>query len=161
MKDNQHLPKLTNVHISFDPKDIPASSKLFKLANENYSTGSPWSIRGFEEDLNMAHAHYGTVLFDQECIGFLSYHNILGEAEITNFVVAKKFQRQGIALKLLQSCLEKLSAENVEQVFLEVRESNQSAIQLYQKSGFIKIGTRKNYYAQPKENALMMQLTLK
>lgn len=161
MKYNQNLPKLTNVHISFDPKDVPASNKLFELANENYSTGSPWTIHGFEEDLKIPHAHYGTILFDKECIGFLGYHTILGEAEITNFVVAKKFQRQGIALNLLQSCLEKMSTENVEQVFLEVRESNQSAIQLYKKSGFIKLGKRKNYYAQPKENALIMQLTLK
>ncbi|MBM6615547.1 ribosomal protein S18-alanine N-acetyltransferase [Desemzia sp. RIT804] len=134
---------------------------MFELANKNYSTGSPWSVLGFEEDLKTAQAHYGIVLFNNRCIGFIGYHSILGEAEITNFVIAKQFQRQGTALKLLQRCLEKLNTENVEQVFLEVRESNQNAIQLYQKCGFQKIGIRKNYYTQPIENALIMQLAFK
>ncbi|MFL2099501.1 ribosomal protein S18-alanine N-acetyltransferase [Desemzia sp. FAM 23991] len=161
MKDNQDLSRFGDVHLSFEPTDIPPPNKLFELANENYSTGSPWSVSGFAEDLKTAHAYYGMVLSDKECVGFVGYHSLLGEAEITNFVVAKNFQRRGIALRLLRSCLEKLSAEKVEQVFLEVRESNQSAIGLYQKSGFMNIGTRKNYYAQSKENAVIMQLTLK
>lgn len=148
------------MRISFDPKDVPDSSQLFDLTNENYTTGSPWSVNGFEEDLKSVHAHYGMVLLEQKCIGFIGYHNVFGEAEITNFVVAKKFQRQGIASQLLQCCLEKWCVEKVEQVFLEVRESNQSAIQLYKKMGFITIGTRKQYYKQPIENALIMQLTL-
>jgi ribosomal-protein-alanine N-acetyltransferase len=61
---------------------------------------------------------------------------------------------------LLQAALEELGGKDVRQVFLEVRESNLAAQRLYGGLGFRPIGQRPNYYRSPRENGLVLCLTL-
>lgn len=143
-----------------DKKTLSAE-ELFQLAEQSYTTGSPWSRASFEQDLNHPQAEYFIVTTNKELIGYIGYHRILDEAEIMNVVVSKQFQQQGIASQMMKQHLEKLTAEQVSQVFLEVRKSNQPAVKLYQKYQFAVIGERKNYYAAPQEDALIMQMKIK
>lgn len=155
--DNQQLGK---VRFSFEPEEGVEPAELFRLADESYLTRSPWSIDGFAEDMKSEHAYYGLAMNDEGCIGYMGYHLLFDEAEITNFVIEKNFQQQGIATRLLQAGLKQLKKKECKKIFLEVRESNQPAIRLYENNGFVRLGIRKNYYHEPEENAIIMQLTL-
>lgn len=83
------------------------------------------------------------------------------ELDILNFGVLKKYRRQGIGSLLLNGLLERASVMRVESIWLEVRESNSEALNLYQKKGFSLIRMRKNFYTQPSENALVLKLDAK
>lgn len=75
------------------------------------------------------------------------------EREILNFAVAAEFRRLGIGFKLLQH-----EAARGTTVFLEVRENNPAALQLYKKIGFIELFRRRDYYDNPVESAIVMRL---
>jgi ribosomal-protein-alanine acetyltransferase len=74
------------------------------------------------------------------------------EVEVLNLAVDPQFRRQGIATQLLRSIRSR-------HVFLEVRESNRAARNLYQKLGFVEIGRRERYYDDPEETAIVMRLS--
>jgi ribosomal protein S18 acetylase RimI-like enzyme len=75
------------------------------------------------------------------------------EREILNLAVARDFRRLGIASRLLRGELRRTA-----NVFLEVRESNSAAIQLYKNAGFIEISRRRDYYDTPVESAIVMRM---
>lgn len=103
----------------------------------------------------------GTVaVLEGRIVGFLisrqtlaSVENIPAEREILNLAVLPSYRRVGIASALLQ---EELSHDAV--FFLEVRESNAAARELYRRHGFQEIGHRKNYYQYPPETAIVMRM---
>uniref|UniRef100_UPI00359F6AE1 GNAT family N-acetyltransferase n=1 Tax=Jeotgalibaca porci TaxID=1868793 RepID=UPI00359F6AE1 len=74
--------------------------------------------------------------------------------------VLSSYKRQGIGEKLLQSLVAHGKEKGVENFILEVRISNEPAIALYKKYGFVEIDIRKNYYEQPVEDAYIFQLNL-
>lgn len=86
--------------------------------------------------------------------------NLCKEADLLNFGVTEKFQKQGIGNSLFEKGRLLLSDSDVKSIWLEVRESNTPAIRFYQKKGFKGIQIRKNFYSQPVENALLMKLRL-
>jgi ribosomal-protein-alanine acetyltransferase len=97
---------------------------------------------------------------DGQIAGFLSSRQLLpgtaaqpAEREILNLAVRPQYRGLGIATKLLQNELQQKATH-----FLEVRESNAAARQLYRKLGFIEIGRRPNYYSFPLEAAIVMQM---
>jgi [ribosomal protein S18]-alanine N-acetyltransferase len=88
-------------------------------------------------------------------LGFLIAHRIDAEWELENIAVAPAARRQGVATRLLSALLAHVRAENGSAIFLEVRESNQTARRLYEKAGFEETGVRKNYYSAPQEDAVL------
>jgi ribosomal-protein-alanine acetyltransferase len=82
------------------------------------------------------------------------------EAEILNLAVRLENRRRGEGKKLIGKLLEEYRRLGVSHVFLEVRESNASAITFYGQWGFHATGRRKGYYQEPKEDALVMELRL-
>jgi ribosomal-protein-alanine acetyltransferase len=92
--------------------------------------------------------------------GFLVAHHLHPEWELENLVVAPDFRRKGLARKLFTALLARARETNSEQVFLEVRESNQAARALYARLGFEESGRRKLYYANPHEDAILYRLAL-
>lgn len=81
------------------------------------------------------------------------------EAEIETIAVRGSSRRGGAARALLHALFEQMNHARVETVRLEVRRSNAAAIALYRSSGFVDAGTRSRYYADPVEDALLMQRT--
>ena len=79
-----------------------------------------------------------------------------GEAEILTLAVERDVRRRGIGRALLMSFLGRESGR----VWLEVRESNEAARQLYRHLGFVETGRRRAYYSSPPEDAVVMQLTI-
>lgn len=93
-------------------------------------------------------------------VAYVAFSVIAGEMEILNIAVHPFHRRKGLARLLLADVLETCRAEKVEQGFLEVRRSNTGAIDLYEKFGFIQVGTRKNYYPDNNEDALLYRLDI-
>ncbi|MEE0064153.1 MAG: ribosomal protein S18-alanine N-acetyltransferase, partial [Acutalibacteraceae bacterium] len=77
-------------------------------------------------------------------------------AYITNVAVSEKFRRRGIAEKLLEEAERGAIKRGCVLITLEVRASNDPAKALYKKRGFKEVGTRKNFYSDPREDAEIM-----
>lgn len=117
----------------------------------------PWSEAAFlDELLSNAVAKYLVVECDNHAIGYVGVWRILDEGHITNIAIHPSFQRNGIARELLKVLMRDLEEENITKVTLEVRASNESAINLYHQFGFKKAGIRKGYYEDNKEDAIIM-----
>lgn len=136
----------------YHPTEISNTAQQILNILEAVYDISPWSIKFIEKDLLTESSQYFLVEEDKQLIGFLAVQEMMSEIEITNLAVHPEFQGQKIATQLL----EKLS-DFSGTLFLEVRESNQPAIQLYEKFGFEVYHQRKNYYSQPKEDAILMR----
>jgi ribosomal-protein-alanine N-acetyltransferase len=91
---------------------------------------------------------------------FLIAHKIDTEWELENIVVAEAARRRGVGARLLSEFISHARAERGSAIFLEVRESNQSARALYRKAGFDEAGLRKSYYSHPPEDAILCRLRL-
>ena len=92
--------------------------------------------------------------------GYLIGRDAAGSGEILNLAVDPDHRRRGIARALLDRGLAELARRGADEVFLEVRESNASAQQLYRGAGFRPVGVRADYYRQPREDALVLRLGL-
>lgn len=122
----------------------------------------PWSQKIYETTLANKDTLY--LLAEEDTpdgkvlVGMCGLQNILGEADISNVAVKQEFRRQGIAEKLLGRLLEEGRRQGIYAFTLEVRSSNEAAIKLYEKYGFVTEGIRKRFYEKPVEDALIMWL---
>lgn len=98
------------------------------------------------------------VYFDEKVHGYAILNTVLDESELFRIAVTSNSRRQNIANILLEKLVERSRQKNIAKIHLEVRQSNISAINLYKKNGFLPVGTRKNYYSDPKEDAILMTL---
>lgn len=132
------------------------AQQLFDLAERAYQFQAPWTVAQFFDDLYNPYSHYLILLDEnQQMVGYLGFQQLFEELEITNLVVAKTQQKQGLGKRLL-SHLEQTLAPEVEQLLLEVRVSNLQAQNLYLRREFEIISRRVNYYQHPVEDALIM-----
>ena len=121
---------------------------------DNFSM--PWSRQSFLSSIYNTNHIYLVAEQQQQILGYCGVWGIVGEGQITNVSVKKTFQRQGVASVLLATCFEKGKDMGLASYTLEVRESNLSAIALYEKFGFERVGVRKNFYEKPREHAIIM-----
>jgi ribosomal-protein-alanine N-acetyltransferase len=80
------------------------------------------------------------------------------EAELESIGVEAARQRRGVGTRLLEALAGELLGAGAEELFLEVRASNQRALGLYRRAGFVETGRRARYYADPVEDAVLMAL---
>jgi len=93
-------------------------------------------------------------------VGFLIGRIAADEFEILNMAVSGAHRRNGIGSKLLESALEFSRNASCARAYLEVRASNEPAIALYARHGFIEFSRRARYYRDPVEDALLLSLSL-
>lgn len=125
---------------------------------ENSSFTIPWSKKSFEDELKNKNAVYFVAVSDDTVMGYLGMWKIIDEADITNIAVSPQFRRSGVATLLLEHLIDYCKENNLMRITLEVRKSNTAAINLYEKFGFKNIGMRKAYYADNREDALIMDI---
>lgn len=124
-------------------------------ALESQCIPEPWSFDSFRSETQKPGGIVLAAVSDAgEIVGLVTACCILDEAEITNVAVHPDCRRQGVAGLLLEALFQEIGKA---EVFLEVRESNASAIALYQKYGFRQVGVRKRFYCEPVEDAVLMK----
>lgn len=121
----------------------------------------PWSENSLKDHLISPHCGGAVAKENGVLCGYALTTLVAGEGEILRIGILPPFRRRGMGSKLLSFCLEKGKKEGAKAFFLEVREGNLAARNLYEKIGFLQSGVRKDYYASPKENAVLYQITLK
>ena len=130
------------------------------VAIERRSFGDPWSEASFREALNSSWTFVLVAQTGRGVAGYLVGREAAGTGEVLNLAVAPEFRRRGVGDALLQEGLVAFRHNGVDEVFLEVRESNSSARALYARHGFRPVGQRSAYYRNPKEDALVLRLEL-
>lgn len=131
------------------------------LVLERRAYAFPWSATNFSACL---HAQYSAWVVQEasELVAYGIYSVAVGEATILNLCVSPTHQRRGLGQQLLLFLLAAAKTEQAQEVFLEVRQSNQAARALYESLGFNQYAERKNYYpgVGGRENALLYCKTL-
>lgn len=116
----------------------------------------PWSKQSLEEELNNETSLFLVAKEENEVIGYIGMSIVIDEGYIFNVAVRESYRNKGVATALINELVTYSKKNNFSFITLEVRESNLPAISLYSKFGFIKAGERKDYYSNPKENAILM-----
>ena len=135
--------------------DIP---KILEI--ENVSFSDPWEERSFNQVLDQENKYFFVEEIDSKLAGYVVFETVFDEGHITNLAVAKPFQRKGVASRFLEKMIDLARSLKIKDIFLEVRESNKAAAQLYSKFGFREVGKRKGYYPKANEDALILKLSL-
>ena len=116
-----------------------------------------WSKSSFYDEMsNNLAKYYSAKTQDGELVGYAGVWHIIDEGHITTIAVKKEFLRQHIGEAIIVKILEDCYKAGIKYLTLEVRESNIPAISLYKKYGFESLGTRKGYYQDNNEDALIM-----
>ena len=142
--------------------DVDVSMADDVLFIETNSRALPWS-RAMVEDAFEGMGRVLGIKAEGRLVGYLSYRVTFDEAEVMNIAVLPEFRRRGLAASMMNAYHDKARASGAASSFLEVRASNVSALGLYEKLGYVRAGTRKNYYPLPeggREDAIVMQRNL-
>ena len=121
----------------------------------------PWSENGLREELESENNLFLAAVEGETVVGYVGCQTVLDEGYITNVAVSPLQRRKGIAAKLLAELRAQAEEKELSFVTLEVRASNVPAIALYEGAGYVPVGTRRNFYSAPKEDALLMTCFLK
>ncbi len=126
-------------------------------ALEKLCFSDPWSVEAIEPELTNPLSLWLVALEGDRLAGYVGSQTVMEESDMMNIAVHPDFRRQGIAEKLVQELVAALNDRGSQSLALEVRASNEPAIALYNKLGFQQVGLRKNYYRNPKEDALILK----
>jgi [ribosomal protein S18]-alanine N-acetyltransferase len=125
--------------------------------------GGLWTLDGYQREIDSPNSDLLVLLSKESLLsaqpfvaGFACLWAIVDEAHITIVAVHPNYQRQSLGQTLLLALLHSAHQRGLERATLEVRISNQSALNLYQKFGFKVAGSRKAYYEDTGEDALIL-----
>ena len=140
---------------ALEKKDAPCIAKIEK---ECFSTP-------FKEDDILGYIespiwHFLVAKRGEVVLGYISFTIIIDECQIVNVATSHDFRKMGIGSRLIEAFLDYIKQKEVKLAYLEVRESNLPAINLYKKYGFLESGISKNHYSKPTENAILMNKEL-
>jgi len=123
---------------------------------------TPWSVNSLRYEIDNKESSLKVAVRDDKVIGYVCIRTLLDITHVMKVTVLPDYRQSGIGSALLSDSLKNLISlkSDVEYVTLEVRESNNAAIKLYNKFGFKKSGRRKNYYKNPSEDGIIMQLDI-
>ena len=125
-------------------------------ALEKQCFSDPWSENSVASELENPLSLRLIAEEDGAVCGYVGSQTVLDETDMMNIAVHPDCRRKGIAAALITELVSRLKARGSRVLRLEVRESNFSAIALYEALGFTQLGLRQNYYRNPKENALIL-----
>ena len=135
-----------------DPDHVPQVAYL-----ETVCFHDPWSEKSIASELDNTLSLWLVAVEGEEVIGYVGSQTVLGWTDMMNVVVHPDHRRKGVGEKLVTALEEALKKQESTCLTLEVRASNEPAKALYEKLGFAEVGRRKNYYRNPKEDALIMR----
>ena len=136
--------------IKLTSNDINYIEQIFNLEKEIFKS-SAFNKSYLDTLIKGNNSFIYVYLIDDKVSGYLMILDSIDVYEILAIATIEEYRNKGIAQKLLNKIKTK-------DIFLEVRESNQVAINFYKKNKFKEISVRKNYYSEPNENAIIMKL---
>lgn len=137
------------------PEDVPEVVKIERL-----SFSTPWSETSFYNEVYNRFCIAKVAELDRVIVGYVCVRRIVDEGHLHDLAVHPRYRRLGIAALLLDEALASLRGWGCRFFYLEVRASNHAARSLYERYDFRTVGTRKNYYAYPAEDAVIMVMDL-
>jgi ribosomal-protein-alanine N-acetyltransferase len=132
-------------------------------AIEVVSFSNPWSDNTFRGEIQNTSVSFPLVVVRKpgdEVVGYIVFWHIREDVQVNNIAVHPDFRGKGIAEALMRHVIGRVRESGATFMTLEVRPSNTAAVMLYKKLGFEILGTRKNYYTNPNEDAYLMGLIL-
>lgn len=143
--------------IELKPLQLSDCEAVFEIAQkclpEHWSLDSIRSVLKYENNIYyVAHS-----IEQRMAVGFAGIMVIADEAELLNIAVEPEFRRQGIGKILLRQMMQEARQSGAIRLLLEVRESNLAARKLYCQHQFAEVGTRREYYHNPVEDAVIME----
>ena len=132
--------------------DVPQVAAL-----EAACFSDPWSAQILSNELQNELSLWLVAKDGDTVLGYVGSQSVLDEADMMNIAVHPDFRRQGVARALILALIGELKKRGSRCLTLEVRASNDPARALYESLGFAHVGTRRNYYQNPKEDALILR----
>lgn len=131
---------------------------ILEIEKEAFTT--PWSREAFLTEIkeNLL-AYYLVTEVDGKAVGYGGIWLILNEGHITNIAVKEEYKGNGIGNHILEGLICYCMKNGIDNMTLEVRESNLIAQNLYKKYNFVSSGKRPNYYSDDGEDAIIMWRT--
>ncbi len=127
--------------------------KVSQMEREFFST--PWSEVSIAHYMEAGNTIFVVARHGEETIGYAAVMCVLNEGNLVSIGVHDDYRQMGIASELLDIVYDMAHDRGVTSINLEVRTSNEAAIALYEKHGFVQNGRRKDFYRDPKEDALL------
>ena len=124
---------------------------------ESVCFSDPWSVNSIASELGNKLSVWLVAIEDNSVVGYVGSQTVLGETDMMNIATHPDHRGKGIATSLIKELIAELTLRKSRSLMLEVRASNDTAIRLYHNLGFAEVGRRKNYYRNPKEDALIMR----
>lgn len=139
------------------PQDLPEV-----LAVEQVAYEFPWTHGNFIDSLTAGHSAWTMRDAAGGLIAYAVLMIALDEAHLLNLTVAPPCQRFGFGWRMLEAMAENARGYGVRTMLLEVRPSNAAAQKMYERYGFVRIGTRRGYYParEGREDAVVMRVSL-
>ena len=137
------------------PSDVPEVARI-----ETTAFSTPWSDRTFRSLLHRPGVELWVAEWGDQLAAYAILWKVLDEGELANIAVRKDLRGRGIGSGLLSRMLEVAEDSGVRSLYLEVRESNSVAREMYARRGFQEIGIRKGYYEGPSEDARVLKKSL-
>jgi [ribosomal protein S18]-alanine N-acetyltransferase len=131
------------------------------VALDQRCLGGLWTLAGYQREIDSPNSDLWILQSEgisRHILGLGCLWAILEEAHITVLAIDPRYPRQGLGQALLVALLASAHRRGLEWATLEVRASNQAAVSLYQKFGFQEVGTRRSYYQDNGEDALILWL---
>lgn len=138
--------------VSMDCSHVAAVAALEKTCFSD-----PWSENSIASELKNPLSLWLVALADSKVVGYVGSQSVMGESDMMNVAVDPDYRRMGIAYRLIEALIAALAEKDNHSLALEVRASNTPAIALYGKMGFTEVGRRRNYYRNPREDALILR----
>mgnify|MGYP004648005997 FL=1 len=126
-------------------------------ALEKECFGDPWSEKSIASELNNPLSFWLVAMEEDTLVGYAGSQTCMDETDMMNIAVSPAHRNKGVGKALMEALVEALKKKGSRCLTLEVRASNEGAIALYAKLGFAQIGLRKNYYHNPREDALILR----
>ncbi len=124
------------------------------LEKENFE--HPWSFDSLIKEVHNESSVFITAVSDGKVAGYAGMYIVCDEGDITNIVVGEDYRGKGIASGMMDYLIQKADSMKINDMTLEVRVSNLTAIHLYEKFGFVSEGIRPGFYDSPNEDAMIM-----
>ena len=134
------------------PQDFSTIVALDRVGNPQ----SAWIEEDYERITSSQLCHMWGAYHQVTLVAYIGVFQLVDIYEVISIITDKAHQRRGLGRRLLQTVIkEAYNTGSIREIHLEVRSSNTYARTLYQKVGFIEQGIRKQYYSDPREDAIL------